>query len=231
MSEHRLAENVIERPRRGLRISSRKVKGQKISLVKLTEEATTDGLLSPYLIKPRNKTKRFSDCLGPLYQWLQSHVGQYWDDVYSKLCQILDITTLSGQHIVSHVWGYVERDAVLIDGVPYRRRNRNFYDTAIPLGYWYKQLYVHPETGILCLAKRIPKVPKKKPDDFVFVDAYHHYRKIDDLWYAFELADIEPLAINTNKSSVNPEKYVARKRQCNKKQIKLIMEQIAKTKD
>jgi len=231
MSEHRLAENVIERPRRGLRISSRKVKGQKISLVKLTEEATTDGLLSPYLIKPRNKTKSFSDCLGSLYQWLQSHVGQYWDDVYSKLCQILDITTLSGQHIVSHVWGYVERDAVLIDGVPFRRKSRNFYDTSLPLGYWYKQLYVHPETGILCLAKRIPKVPKKKPDDFVFVDAYHHYRKIDDLWYAFELADIEPLPINTNKSSVNREKYVASKRQCNKKQIKLIMEQIAKTKD
>ena len=231
MSEHRLAENVIERPRGGLKISSRKVNGQKTSLVKLTEEATTDGLLSPYLIKPRNKTKWFSDCLGPLYQWLQSHVGQYWDDVYSKLCQILDITTLSGQHIVSHVWGYVERDAVLIDGVPYRRKNRKFYDTSLPLGYWYKQLYVHPETGILCLAKRIPKVPKKKPDDFVFVDAYHHYRKIDNLWYAFELADIEPLAINTNKSSVNGEKYVASKRQCNKKQIKLIMEQIAKTKD
>ena len=230
MSEHRLAENVIERPRGGWRISSRKVKGQKISLVKLTEEATRDGLLSPYLIKPRNKTKRFSDCLGPLYQWLQSHVGQYWDDVYSKLCQILDITTLSGQHIVSHVWVYVERNAVLIDGVPYQK-NREFYDTALPLGYWYKQLYVHPETGILCLAKRIPKVPQKKPDDFVFVDAYHHYCNIDDLWYAIELADIEPLAINTNKSSVNREKYVASKRQCNKKQIKLIMEQIAKTKD
>jgi len=230
MSEHRLAKNVIERPRGGWRISSRKVKGQKISLVKLTEEATTDGLLSPYLIKPRNKTKWFSDCLGPLYQWLQSNVGQHWDDVYSKLCQILDITTLSGQHIVFHVWGYVERNAVLIDGVPYRK-NRKSYATAIPLGYGYKQLYVHPETGILCLAKRIPKVPKKKPDDFVFVDAYHHYRKIDDLWYAIELADIEPLAINTNKSSVNREKYVASKRQCNKKQIKLIMEQIAKTKD
>lgn len=230
MSEHRLAKNVIERPRGGLRISSRKVKGQKTSLVKLTEEATTDGLLSPYLIKPRNKTKWFSDCLGPLYQWLQSHVGQYWDDVYSKLCQILDITTLSGKHIVSHVWGYVERNAVLIDGVPYRK-NCESYDTALPLGYWYKQLYVHPETGILCLAKRVPKVPKKKPDDFVFVDVYHHYRKIDDLWYAFELADIEPLQINTNKSSANREKYVARKRQCNKKQIKLIMEQLAKTKD
>jgi hypothetical protein len=68
MSENRLAENVIERPRGGLRISSRKVKGQKTSLVRLTEEATTDGLLSPYLIKPTRKTKWFSDCLGPLYR-------------------------------------------------------------------------------------------------------------------------------------------------------------------
>jgi len=230
MSEHRLAENVIERPRGGMRISSRKVKGQKRTLIELTEEATTDGLLSPYLIKPRKKTKWFSDCLGPLYQWLQSHVGEYWDDVYSKLCRILDITTLSGQHIVSHVWQYVERNAVLIDGVPYRK-NREFYDTALPLGYWYKQFYVHPETGILCLAKRIRKVPEKKPDDFVFIDAYHHYQKINDLWYAIELADIEPLGINTNKSSVNREKYVVAKRQCNKKQIKLIMERLAKNKD
>jgi hypothetical protein len=62
----------------------------------------------------------------------------------------------------------------------------------------------------------------------VFVDAYHHYRKLEDLWYAIELADIEPLGINTHKSSVNREKYVASKRQCNKKQIKFIMEQLSK---
>lgn len=225
MSEHRLSENVIERPRGGHRISSRRVKGQKIALVKLTEEASTDGLLSPYLIKPRNKTKWFSDCLGPLYQWLQSHVGEYWDDVYSKLCQILDITTLSGQHIVSHVWGYVERNTVLIDGVPYRKNGRN---SSLLLGYRYKQLYVHPETRILCLAKRIPKVPEKKPDDFVSIDPDHYYHKINDLWYAIELADYEPLGTNTDKSSGDGHKYIVSKRQCNKKQIKLIMKQLSK---
>lgn len=224
MSEHRLDRTVIERPRGGWRSSLKKVTGNKKHLEEITDIACTDGLLTPYLIKPTRKTKWFSDCLGPLYRWLESHVGQYWDDVYSKLCQILDITTLSGQHIVSHVWGYVERNAVLIDGAPYRKSGSYRY----PLGHWYNRLYVHPETGILCLVERIPKVPKQKPDDFVFVDAYHHYRKLNDLWYAIELADIEPLGINTDKSSVNREKYVASKRQCNKKQIKFILEQLSK---
>lgn len=224
MSEHRLDRTVIERPRGGWRSSLKKVTGNKKHLEEITDIACTDGLLTPYLIKPTRKTKWFSDCLGPLYRWLESHVGEYWDDVYSKLCQILDITTLSGQHIVSHVWHYVERNVELINGFPYRK-SRSYRS---PLGHGYNRLYVHPETGILCLAERIPKVPKQKPDDFVFVDAYHHYRKLDDLWYAIELADIEPLGINTHKSSVNREKYVASKRQCNKKQIKFIMEQLSK---
>jgi hypothetical protein len=224
MSEHRLDRTVIERPRGGWRISLKKVTGNKKHLEAITDIACTDGLLSPYLIKPTRKTKWFSDCLGPLSRWLEYHVGEYWDDVYSKLCQILDTTTLSGQHIVSHVWQYVERNVELINGFPYRKSGSYRY----PLGNLYNRLYVHPETGILCLAERIPKEPKQKPDDFVFVDAYHHYRKLNDLWYAIELADIEPLGINTHKSSVNREKYVASKRQCNKKQIKFIMEQLSK---
>lgn len=226
MSEHRLNESVIERPREGWRISSRRLKGQKTFLIKLTEEASTDGLLSPYLIKPRNKTKCFSDCLGPLKRWLLSHAGQHWDDVYNKLSQILDPATLSGKHIISHVWQFVERDVELIDGVPYRKSSSFYY----PLGGGYTRLYIHPETGILCLVDRIPQEPKKKPDDFLFVDAYHYYKKIDGLWYAIELADFEPLGVETNKFS-GGHKYIASKRQCNKKQIKFINAQMAKNKD
>lgn len=228
MSEHRLDRIIIERPRGGWRSSLKKVTGNKKYLEEITDIACTDGLLTPYLIKPRNKTKWFSDCLGPLYQWLQSHVGQYWDDVYSKLCKILDITTLSGRHIISHVWSYVERDVELIDGVPYAKTSRYY---ARSLGYWHKQLYVHPETGILCVAQRIRETPQKKPDDFLFVDTYHDYRKIDGVWYAIELADLEPLGANKNTYYQQKQKYIAGKRQCNKKQIKFINEQLAKIKD
>ncbi len=66
MSEHRLGEIVIERPRSGIRLSCRKVTGFKKRLNKLTQEASEDGLLRPYLIKPTYKTKYLSDHLGPL---------------------------------------------------------------------------------------------------------------------------------------------------------------------
>lgn len=72
MSEHRLSEIVIERPRSGMRISLKKLKGFKKQLQKITEDASQDGLLSPYLIKPRNKSKYLSDHLGPLRRFLRA---------------------------------------------------------------------------------------------------------------------------------------------------------------
>ena len=223
MSEHRLDRIVIERPRGGLRSSLKKVKGNKKILNRLTEAACTDGLLSPYLLKLRNKSKYFSDCLGPLSRWLRSKVGQDWDDIYHELCQILDITTLSGKHILSHVWGYVERDAVLVDGIVYDRQYRR------QLGSRKEELYVHPETRILCLANKVRKLPPKKPDDFLKIDDYHHYQKLDGIWYLFELADMEELEVTKYYSRVKTWKYTTSKRQCNKKQIKFITEQLNKS--
>lgn len=222
MSEHRLDRIVIERPRGGWRSSLKKVTGNKKYLEEITDVACTDGLLTPYLIKPRRKTKWFSDCLGPLYRWLRSKTGQNWDDVYSELCQILDITTLSGKHILSHVWGYVEREAVLVDGIVYNRQYQR------QLGSWHEELFVHPETRILCIANKVRKIPPKKPDDFVAIDDYHHYRKLDGIWYLIELADMEELEVTKYYSHVKKWKYTASKRQCNKKQIKFITEQLSK---
>lgn len=239
MSEHRLNEIVIERPRRGMRISLKRVTGNKKALEKLTDDASEDGLLCPYLLKARNRTKYFSDHLGPLYRWLRSKVGQQWDDVYSELCQRLDTSTLSGQHILFHLWGFVERNVVLIDGVPYRKDNQEY-----PLGRFYRgwrdKLYVHPDTGILCIVKKPPKLPPKKRDDLVVIDPYHHYRKLNDEWYLITLQDVPSMQDVTDivlKVTLKPwtawqeygrEVYAVSKRQCNKKEIKFIMKQLNK---
>jgi hypothetical protein len=239
MSEHRLGEIVIERPRGGMRISVRKLTGYKKALQKITDEASVDGLLCCYLIKPGqivSKTKYFSDNLGPLRRWLRSKVGQPWNSIYNELCQLIETRTVSGQHILFHVWGFVERNVVLIDGVPYRKGNQKCRQSQ--LGYWRDEFYVHPDTGILCLAKKAPKNPPQKRDDLIVIDSYHHYRKLNELWYLITLQDLPPMQEVTDvvlkvtlkpwtaRSEYGREVYAVSKRQCNKKEIKFIMKKL-----
>jgi len=180
MSEHRLDRIVIERPRGGWKISQRKRKGYKKAMAQLTQEATEDGLLQPYLLKNYWRSRYFSDHLSPLYGWLRSRVGRPWDSVYGELCQKLNHRTLSGQHIFFHVWQYVERYAVLIDGVPYARDRQN-----LPLwrNCWRSrpQLYVHPETGLLCIASEPTQPQPQRNRDRAIVDRNHQYRQLDGI--------------------------------------------------
>ncbi|BAZ37955.1 hypothetical protein NIES4101_38820 [Calothrix sp. NIES-4101] len=205
MSEHRLGKIVIERPRVGWRISQKKVTGYKKTLYKLTQELREDeGLFSPYIIKNRWRTKSFSDNLSPLRRWLRSQVNRPWDSVYSELCRKIETKTLAGQHLLFHLFTIVERDVVMIDNVPYSRNHRQ-------LGYWRHELYVHPETGFLCVAKQVYHSTYKEGDDEVFIDN-QRYCKINDIWYLVTGSEYSEEGI--------------KKRQCNKKQIKLIMQKL-----
>lgn len=228
MSEHRLHELTIERPRGGMRLSSRRLKGVRKTLDRLTDVASEDGLLSPYFIKVRGKTKHFSDHLAPLRQFLYSQLGQPWDRIYSELCQSLDSSTLSGQHILSHLWDYVERYVEIVDGIPCRKSSTY---RGRELGKWrYYQFYIHPDTGVLCLAERIPKAPPKPVDDFIKLDAYHHYRRVDGIWYHMTVANLPSFGCFWDvmlKEFVSRERgkstYIIQKRQCNKKEVRWIL--------
>src|SRR4051794_23574417 len=54
--------------------------------------------------------KAFSDLLGPLRRFLRRQVGRPWSVVFSEMCAHLDRRTLSGRHVWTHVWSYVQRD-------------------------------------------------------------------------------------------------------------------------
>ncbi|MEH1767126.1 hypothetical protein [Nostoc sp.] len=181
MSEHRLSEIVIERPRGGMRISLKKVTGFKKRLYKITQDAIQDGLLNPYLIKPINKSKHLSDHLGPLRRFLRSQVGQLWNDVYSQLCQRLDPNTMAGRHVIDHVWDYVERYVEIIDGGFYSKPYRG-YRSQLDTNH-RDRFYIHPETGILCAAEKVPGKQKPKPEqtDIVIIDNYHQYQKLNEI--------------------------------------------------
>ncbi|MEO1349227.1 MAG: hypothetical protein AAFW84_10575 [Cyanobacteria bacterium J06635_15] len=240
MSEHRLGEIVIERPRSGMRISLKKLAGFKKQLNQLTEEASEDGLFNPYLIKPRHKSKYLSDHLGPLRRFLRSHVGEPWNDVYSELCQRLDTNTMAGQHVLSHVWDYVECHVELIDGVPYSKPYWVGYRSLI--SHYRDRFYIHPETGILCAAAKEPRKQKqsKPPTDVVNIDDKHQYRKLNELWYliTFEVFPPPPtdtvadvlrgLVFRWNADYVGGQRvYAVGKKQCSKKEIRSIKLQIS----
>lgn len=89
--------------------------------------------------------KEFSDVLGPLKRFLRSRVGRNWNRVYSELSQHLDKRSLSGLHIWTHVWIYVEKDCVIgSDRKIYRMRG--FDGRLLEVS---RQFYVHPATNIL----------------------------------------------------------------------------------
>ena len=196
MSEHRLNEIVIERPRSGMRLSSTKVKGFQKSLYKLTKIATEDGLLSPYLIKTKTRTKYLSDHLGPLRRLLRSKVGKPWDEVYSELRKRLDFITVTGLHVLSHVWDFVYKDVEIIDGEVYVKPGTRRFGGGF--GGRTDRFYVHPETGILCFFESFPSTWQPKTtirSEKIAIDAYHEYHKINDFWYEVEFKDFPPVVI------------------------------------
>lgn len=244
MSEHRLSEIVIERPRGGRRISLKRQQGFKKQLDQLTEEASQDGLLRPYLIKPRNKSKYLSDHLGPLRRLLRSQVGQPWNQVYSQLCQRLDRSTMAGRHVLDHVWDYVERHVELIDGIPHHKSRRPYQ---IVTGGGYRlQLFVHPETGILCDSKdfspvlEVEAAQPKSPSDQLKIDDLHQYRQIDGVWYliTFQAVPTTKFVFDLlHRTLVKPgfkgyydRLYAAHKRQCNKREVKMIQARLNQVK-
>jgi hypothetical protein len=232
MSEHRLSEIVIERPRRGMRISLKKVTGYKKALYKLTRDAIDgEGPFNAYFIKPHHKTKYLNDHLNPIKRLLRSKVGQPWNEVHSELNTRLDANTMAGRHVLDHVRDYVIEHVEMIDDVPHRKAHRRSHWQSAILGTRHDdEFYVHPETGILCLASRSCDVkgfkpPSYKPtrDDYLAIDRDHHYQKIDDLWYHITLAQApaEPVWDAVKKEIVNApgSRYAIAKRQCNKHEI------------
>jgi hypothetical protein len=240
MSQHRLNEIVIERPRGGMRIPLKKVTGTQKFLYQLTQEAINEGLLRPYLIKPRKKTKYLSDHLNPLRGLLRSKVGQPWNQVHSELSRRLDANTMTGRHVLDHLRNYVTEKVVIIDGVPYARDRT--WRRGNPLGSGYhEEFYVHPETGILCLAPKRSRLRYRviakdavSPKDAIPVDRYHRYQKINDVWYLVTLADLPghlPVWDVVEKAIVRSKelgrRYAIDKRQCSKQELKNLRRQHA----
>lgn len=157
-----MSKVVTERPRYGHSNRSKKTGLRIRRWDRKSYYNGEDGLDGPHRIKSSRQgqygwdSKEFSDRIGPLKRFLQSQIGRHWDKIYSELAQTLDKRSLTGRHIWSHVWDYVERDCVIGDDQKVYR----IYCKESHFGKQnevYKPLYVHPKTGVLCEVKKRSK--------------------------------------------------------------------------
>lgn len=181
--------------------------------------------------------KSLTDVLSPLYGYLEKNVGRHWDDVYSELSKGLDRRSVSGLHVFSHLWDYVDRHTVMCEDGKVR---------AWAGGRWGggrltepDDFYVHPYTGILKKApdrpnwwRRRGKKDKDTDEHLIWIAESKQYgesyKRIDGIWYQVEwtMKDVvtgyHPIRLSwgSNPWNVKQEVQVLKKRQLGRKELK-----------
>ena len=120
--------------------------------------------------------KAFNDHVRPLERFLRGCVGRPWDKVYEEIRARVSPSSTMEMHLLEHVGFAVEVSVEMVGKIPYRVADRNpLYSSGR-----YRRLYVHPRTGILCLAPMEKKAEKEKEVTLI-VDPRNprlQYRKI-----------------------------------------------------
>lgn len=152
---------LVERPRGGWRGRATRRKPRQIrDLESLPTHLS--------IARDTRKTKWLSENLAPLQRLLDKRVGRAWDRVYAEIRAHLRCDDPIQLHVLQHLWQFVERHAVLIEGVPYRLGSSH------PLSGYGHRFYVCPTTGVLV---RVPWEPRAQTDSTSEAAAARRKRK------------------------------------------------------
>jgi hypothetical protein len=102
-----------------------------------------------------NGRKSFNEHLNPLRGIIRKNVGRRWDKVYSELCSVFDKRSVINQHILIHLFQYVETKNIYVrDGKLWFLENSSYRPSNgdgnfVPLRNSRVEWYVDPRNGIL----------------------------------------------------------------------------------
>ena len=144
--------------------------------------------------------KSFNENLNPLWGAVRKAVGRPWNKFYSELCENFDKRSVINQHILDHLFQYVEVDTIFI-GEDGQLWVRNTYRAPSLLKDSGTEYYVDPRDGILKHNKhyktyrqisRERAAQRAKEEAKVFRDVGDGtvVRFIDGVWFQFEMKKI-----------------------------------------
>ena len=136
--------------------------------------------------------KRRNENTNAITRFLDKNVGRPWNDIWSEVCSAHDGRSKQGADFRKHFDWAVAQDIAIIDGKPYQFKygRRSYYD------HTYSGFYVHPDTGLLCEAARVPFV--RRPDE---VTSIHWY---GNTWFQLEVFKDRNLECNCRRFKVPP---------------------------
>jgi hypothetical protein len=145
--------------------------------------------------------KSFNENLNPLRNFLRVSVGRPWDKVYSDICKSFDKRKVVNNHILEHLFQYVEiEDVKVVDGKVYLHSP---WRGLKPIKESHCEWYVDPRDGILKSGKRPPKVSLRKLREkqaekevaqvFKAIDRDTHLILDGGIWWIYEIKDIPPV--------------------------------------
>lgn len=149
--------------------------------------------------------KSFNENLNPLKGFLHSSLGKQWDKVYSELRKTFDTRSVINQHILEHLFDYVEIHTKLDDGVVMVLDGYNGSRGYVPLkkrthSSYRHDYYVCPKDGTLKTMVKQPrrsviiqeqkKIADEKAKTFREVSPTLHLRLENGVWFALEIREL-----------------------------------------
>jgi len=157
--------------------------------------------------------RSFNENLSPLRGAIRANLGKRWDTFYSELCKNFDKRSVINQHILQHLFQYVERELYIEDGELWVRAARYTSSGDQKLrDSTYTEYYVDPRDGIMKKNKWYGGDKARKDRDAAEARAKEHavtrwidddtvLRKIEDTWFVFDLKDIPKAYYTYSKPS------------------------------
>lgn len=214
-----MAKVVTERPRRGHSNPSMKT-AKKIRPAEF--DGDDHGSTRAPVSRGRQhgwNAKEFSDLIGPLKKFLRAQVGRPWNKINSEISKTLDKRSMAGRHILEHVgWEVAKNCELRADGKIYDLSRSTHAHLYLVTG-----LYVHPRTGLLCLADKVKRVRKPKPVDLIQLDDGTSLRLLEGIWFLCRYIKVtrpEWVLAGGKWIRVPYESTKELKRQLNKKELK-----------
>jgi hypothetical protein len=177
---------ITERPRGGGGIKTPKGERRAKQRLALDELPRREQIRAKW--ERGHGNKHFTDVLGPLYRFLLKQVGRPWDAVYSEIARHLPKTSVQNRHIYTHLWQFVEKNVIIVDGAACFNDGRS-HGVPIKSAGRYAQLYVNPVTGLLCKAKKgrgrygYPWFRPEPIQPGIKVYPGVQYHKVKGVWY------------------------------------------------